>query len=61
MTGVTRTLDLDIQPHEYQSWVNGELIQNCMPHLSVGEREFLLTGVTDDEWSKFIGLYEGDM
>lgn len=56
LTGVTRTMDIDVQPHEYYAWLNGGLIQNCMPHLSVSDREFLISGVTDDEWENM--MYE---
>ena len=27
-----------------------ELIQNVFPHLNAGQREFIMTGITDDEW-----------
>ena len=56
LSGVTRTMDIDVQPHEYQAWLNGQMIQYAMPHLSVSEREFLISGVTDDEWEQM--MYE---
>ena len=28
-----------------------ELIQNIVPHLSMDEREFLMTGITSEEWN----------
>lgn len=27
-----------------------ELIQHIVPHLSPSDREFLMTGITDEEW-----------
>ena len=32
-----------------------ELIQNIVPNLSMDEREFLMTGITSDEWSSTFG------
>lgn len=29
-----------------------DLIQNILPHLTVDEREFLLTGLVGDEWEE---------
>jgi len=33
----------------------GALIQNAFPFLSLDEREFLLTGMTPDEWDEICG------
>ena len=56
LSGITRTMDIDVEPHEYQSWLDGQLIQYAMPHLSVSDREFLISGVTDDEWAEMMNL-----
>jgi hypothetical protein len=56
LTGVTHTMNLDITLHEYREWEDGALIQNCMPHLTASEREFLISGVTDAEWAEFMNL-----
>lgn len=32
----------------------GELIQNIFPNLTPGEREFIKTGITDDEWETLV-------
>lgn len=58
LTGVTRTIDMPITEQQYTDWVDGALIQNVMPHLTVGEREFLLSGITDEEWAAFMGVEE---
>jgi hypothetical protein len=36
-------------------WERGVLIQDAMPHLSPDEREFLMTGITPDEWADTMG------
>jgi 7,8-dihydro-6-hydroxymethylpterin-pyrophosphokinase len=51
-SGITRTLDLDLTLEEYTSWRGGELIQNAMPRLNADEREFLMTGITAEEWKE---------
>jgi hypothetical protein len=32
--------------------VQGNMVQDAFPFLSSGEREFLMTGITDDEWDQ---------
>ena len=51
MSGVTRTIDLPVTLKQMADWkYGGVLIQNAMPHLSMADREFIMTGVTDAEW-----------
>ena len=33
----------------------GELIQKAMPNLTADEREFLMTGITPEEWADLCG------
>lgn len=33
-------------------WMNGKFIQEAFPNLSPDEREFLMTGITSEEWSE---------
>ena len=49
-SGKTNTLDLDVTPEQVDRWMNGELIQDVMPHLTPDEREFLKTGSVGTEW-----------
>jgi hypothetical protein len=49
-SNITRTLDLPIREEDYMAWQNGALIQNAMPYLSSDDREFLMTGITAEEW-----------
>lgn len=55
VSGVTRTMDLPITEEQYSAWQNGDLIQNAMPHLSVEQREFILSGTTQEEWDGMYG------
>jgi len=54
-TGITRTLDLNITAAQVARYNNGWLLQDAFPNLSAGEREFFKTGITDEEWNKYIG------
>ena len=51
LSGVVRTRDIDVTEEEYDLWRSGVLIQRAMPHLSDVDREFIMTGVTEEEWN----------
>jgi hypothetical protein len=51
-TGKVHTRDIDVTDHQLALWKGGMLIQEAMPHLSADDREFLMTGVTPEEWAK---------
>lgn len=45
------TIDLDITAEQLTRYENGEeLIQNVFPNLSPEHREFIMTGITPEEW-----------
>ena len=52
ITGITRTRDIDVTKEQLVRWEAGALIQDVMGHLSPSEREFIITGITDDEWQR---------
>jgi hypothetical protein len=51
LSGVTRSRDIDVTEEEYNRWRSGVLIQRAMPHLSDVDREFIMTGITEEEWN----------
>lgn len=51
-TGKTHTRDIPVTVGQLTRWAQGELIQNVMPHLSDDDREFIMTGVTPEEWEE---------
>ena len=59
-TGVEHTLDLPITEQQIAAWISGTLIQKAMPQLSADEREFVMTGVTCEEWDKQFGQHDDD-
>ncbi len=52
MSGNINTLDVAITHEQFSAWIDGALIQEAMPHLTASEREFLMTGITSEEWDE---------
>ena len=42
------------------SWQEGELIQNCFPDMSEGDREILISGTHPDCWNQLFPKEEDD-
>ena len=56
MSGETHTIDIDVTEEQLYRIENrrmtGELIQNIVPSLSKELREFLMSGITPEEWNE---------
>lgn len=52
LTGDINTMDLPVTLEEIIRFINGELVQKVFPHLSDEHREFLLNGITPQEWKE---------
>lgn len=50
LSGKIREMDIPVTTEQLEAWMNGELIQDVMPNISADEREFLMTGITPEEW-----------
>lgn len=48
----TTTLELPITNGQLNRWEQGELIQNVFPDLTPDQREFIMTGITAEEWKE---------
>ena len=52
-------MELPISPSEYNQreilWQSGMLIQDAFPMLDAGQREFIKTGITPEEWDQMFG------
>lgn len=61
-TGIVHTREIDISEWGYARYKRGELgyVQEAFPHLSANDREFLLTGITPEEWDELMGDLEED-
>lgn len=51
-TGKIHTLDLPVTQAQIDLWEGGLYAQDAFPHLSPDEREFIMTGVTAQEWDE---------
>lgn len=58
ISGKTHKREIDVTEDQLHRWHNGELIQNVMPNLSADDREFLMTGITPEEWEAMFGKEE---
>jgi hypothetical protein len=60
-TGIVRTIEMpQYTPEEFENkfiiWKkSGILIQDAFPELSDYAREFIMTGMTPDEWNEYMG------
>lgn len=52
LTGIERTQEIPVTPDQLRSWKEGALIQRAMPNLTPSQREFIMTGITDEEWDE---------
>jgi hypothetical protein len=52
VSGKTRTLDLPITEEQLFRYNSGELIQVAFPNLTADEREFIMTGIVQNEWDE---------
>ncbi|WP_299821280.1 hypothetical protein [uncultured Jannaschia sp.] len=55
LTGTERTREIDLTPAQLAAWEGGEFIQDATPHLSDADREFVMTGITAEEWTAAFG------
>ena len=55
----TNVMDIDITQEQLALWESGRvLIQDAMPNIGSDEREFIMTGITPQEWDNAMGIDE---
>jgi hypothetical protein len=63
LTGVVRTVDLDVTEEQLDTYYSrSTLLQDAFPLLTADQREFIKTGITEEEWAEMMGEvqnYEG--
>lgn len=53
ITGNLNVKDIPVNPEDMANWELGFLsIDDAMPYLTDSDREFILSGITKDEWDK---------
>ena len=55
ISGNVNRMDSPVTLAQIEAWKGGELIQRAMPNLTPDEREFLMTGITAEEWENTFG------
>lgn len=53
ISGKSSTMDLPVTQRQMDMWNSGMCVQDCMPHLEIEQREFLITGMSIEEQNKF--------
>lgn len=43
-------MDIDVTQEQMDNWYNGMLIQIAMPNITAEEREFIISGIIQNEW-----------
>jgi hypothetical protein len=51
------TMEIDVRKSQLDSWVHGMHIQDAMPNVPAEQREFIMTGITPEEWAE---TFEGE-
>ena len=54
----TNVMDIDITQEQLALWEGGMKIQDAMPSIGSDEREFIMTGITPQEWDNAMGIDE---
>ena len=60
LTGDTATKEIDVTAAQIAAWERGELAQNAFPDASPSEREFIMTGCTESDWTAMFGEEEDE-
>jgi hypothetical protein len=55
LTGKTHTLEVPCTEAQLAAWQSGQLIQHAMPNVPAELREFLISGITPEEWKEMFG------
>jgi ribosome recycling factor len=52
VSGIARSLEIPCTEEQMAAYKNGALIQVAFPNLTADQREFILTGITKEEWDE---------
>jgi len=55
LTGKVHEREIPCTEDQLIKWKSGLLIQHAMPELSPEDREFLISGITPEEWQREFG------
>ena len=60
LSGTKSERDLDITLEQLIRIGRGQHVQNVVPHLSAEDREFLISGMTEEEQQEIFGTHEDE-
>lgn len=60
LSGRENTRDVPCTEAQIRAWQGGGLIQDVMPQVSDEDREFLISGVTPEEWDSLMSTLVED-
>ena len=60
ISGKEHTREIDAGPFELHTWINADRVSRdpihvAFPNLSAEDREFIMTGITPEEWEEVFG------
>lgn len=58
LSGIPRLKDLPVTLEQMASYERGALLQVAFPNLSPADREYIKSGITDEEWQSMFGESE---
>lgn len=51
ITGVERVREIPVNPEHYLIWTSGGIsVDEAMPYLNHEDREYIISGITKEEW-----------
>ena len=54
LSGIVHTREINVTQDQLLRWEAGALIQDVMPDISSEDREFIISGITIEEWDTYI-------
>ena len=60
LSGKINTREIAVTEAQLEAWQNGTHIQNAMPNVPAEDREFIMTGITPEEWGETFGQADID-
>lgn len=61
LTGIWRDRVMHLRESDLDAYEAGEcLAQTAFPYLSAEDREFIMTGITPEEWAQYMGSEEAE-
>ena len=56
LSGKWNSMELPVTEEQLMAHQSGELVQNVFPNLTPDEREFIISGITPEEWVYVMGV-----